>query len=409
MRWGSGHIIEVERQRGPVYYAKYRAPSGRQVKKLVGPAWKTRGTPPPPGFYTKRMAEDWLVARLKDIHFGVVAGLVETRTTFREAAYEFLRFSEEDRGCKQSTLRSYRSAIETHLIPAFGHRKIEDITAQDIEKWRAALVPGDNRATLTSKTKNNLLMLLHGIFRRATKLYGLPFNPAASVDRFRVPSSGDIEVFSPEEVWSLVRAAKNEMDGTIFLTAAFTGLRRGEILALRWRDVDFEHSTIRVRASFSFGQLTTPKSGEVRAVPLAPDVATAIARLGGREWFTGDDDFVFANNRGVPINGDTLCQRYRATLERAGLRRLRFHDLRHTFGTRMISQTDIRRVQEWMGHADIQTTMRYLHYESRAGDAQLVAQAFQPSAPSPITDPPLRSSGETLQPASRLYNAASSS
>ncbi len=61
----------------------------------------------------------------------------------------------------------------------------------------------------------------------------------------------------------------------------------------------------------------------------------------------------------------------------AGLRRLRFHDLRHTFGTRMIREADIRRVQEWMGHADIQTTMKYLHYESRKEDAELVARAFR--------------------------------
>ena len=83
----------------------------------------------------------------------------------------------------------------------------------------------------------------------------------------------------------------------------------------------------------------------------------------------------------MPIDGDALYARYKKALDSAGLRSLRFHDLRHTFGTRMISQADIRRVQEWMGHADIQTTMKYLHYESRAEDAQLVARAFQPSQP----------------------------
>ncbi len=96
---------------------------------------------------------------------------------------------------------------------------------------------------------------------------------------------------------------------------------------------------------------------------MAPDVAAALARLGQREHFTGDDDFVFAGESGLPINGDALSKRYEKALAAAGLRRLRFHDLRHTFGTRMIRQADIRRVQEWMGHADIQTTMKYLHYE----------------------------------------------
>ncbi len=121
---------------------------------------------------------------------------------------------------------------------------------------------------------------MHAIFRRAVKLYGLPRNPLANVDRYRVRRSGDIEVFSPEEVWSLVRAAASEIDGAIFLTAAFTGLRRGELLGLRWRDIDFDASTIRVRASYAAGKLTTPKSGKVRAVPMAPDVAAALARIG---------------------------------------------------------------------------------------------------------------------------------
>jgi integrase len=84
-----------------------------------------------------------------------------------------------------------------------------------------------------------------------------------------------------------------------------------------------------------------------------------------------------------------LRRRYKAALAAAGLRPLRFHDLRHTFGTRMIAKADIRRVQEWMGHADIQTTMRYLHFAPRAEDARLVAEAFAVSPPpnDAVSDP----------------------
>jgi integrase len=76
------------------------------------------------------------------------------------------------------------------------------------------------------------------------------------------------------------------------------------------------------------------------------------------------------------LDGSALSKRYRAALQRAGLRPLRFHDLRHTFGTRVISVADIRRVQEWMGHANVQTTMQYLHYVPRPQDAALVGNAF---------------------------------
>jgi integrase len=183
-------------------------------------------------------------------------------------------------------------------------------------------------------------------------------------------------VFSPEEVMALARAASSEQDAAIFLAAAFTGLRRGELLALRWRDVDFTASTVRVRASFAGGQLTTPKSGKARSVPLAPEVAHALARLTDRENRNGDDDLVFAALAGGYLDGSALRRRYGTALARAGLRPVRFHDLRHTFGTRMIAVADIRRVQEWMGHAHVQTTMRYLHYAPGAEDAALVAQAF---------------------------------
>jgi integrase len=81
------------------------------------------------------------------------------------------------------------------------------------------------------------------------------------------------------------------------------------------------------------------------------------------------------------LDGSALRRRYKAALAAAGLRPLRFHDLRHTFGTRMIAKADIRRVQEWMGHADIQTTMRYLHYAPRDEDAELVAEAFRIEGP----------------------------
>ncbi len=112
-------------------------------------------------------------------------------------------------------------------------------------------------------------------------------------------------------------------------------------------------------------------------MPLASDVVAALAKLGQRHDWVGEDDLVFVGAAGGYLDGSALRRRYKEALGRAGLRPLRFHDLRHTFGTRMIAKADVRRVQEWMGHADIQTTMRYLHNAPRPEDAELVNKAFK--------------------------------
>jgi integrase len=396
----SGHVFRVERKRGFSWYAKYRLPDGRQLQRKLGPAWSERGRPPA-GYFTKRLAEDWLRELLDQARRGTLQGMVRTGATFADAASEFLRYVEHDRALKPSTLRGYRSIIDAYLIPAFGTRPVEEITAEEVELWRSQLVGVTSERSrvegregsqsdgvdqshprlLANNSKNRILTLLHGIFAHACKVYALPLNPVAGVERHPVRIAGDIEVFSPEEVLALVRAATSAQDGAIYLMAAFTGLRRGELLALRWRDVDFMGSVVRVRASYAGGALTTPKSGKVRSVPLAPEVAGALEKLRERELFIDDDDLVFVGEAGSYLDGSALRRRYQAALKRASLRALRFHDLRHTFGTRMIAHADIRRVQEWMGHADIQTTMRYLHYAPREEDARLVAQAFRVEEP----------------------------
>jgi integrase len=378
LRVPTGHVFRVERARGPVWYAKYRLPDGRQVQKKLGPAWTERGRPPA-GYFTKRTAEAWLREVLDQARRGTLVGAVRTGATFADGVAEWLRYVEHDRGRKPSTLAGYRAIVNSQLLPAFGSLPLEAITTPMIERWLGSVDRSAN-------TRRLALVLLHGIFQRARKVWRLPVNPAAEVEKPPLRRDGDLEVFSPEEVLALVRAAASEQDAAIYLTAAFTGLRMGELLALRWRDVDFTNSVVRVRASYSAGVVTSPKSGKVRSVPLAPDVAAALARLGQRQFWTGDDELVFVGEVGGFLDGSALRRRYKEALKRAGLRSLRFHDLRHTFGTRMIAKADIRRVQEWMGHSDIQTTMQYLHYAPHAEDARLVAEAFSVADELPTPD-----------------------
>jgi integrase len=172
----SGHVFRVDRARGPVWYATYRLPDGRQVQKKLGPAWSERGRPPT-GYFTKRLAQGWL------------------------------RFIEHDRERKPSTVRDYRSILEDRLLPVFGSMPIEEFTATAIERWRSSL------GGLSNRTKNKLLIVMQGIFRRAQSVYGLPVNPLARIEKHPQHSSGDIEVFSREEVWALVRGVASEQDG----------------------------------------------------------------------------------------------------------------------------------------------------------------------------------------------------
>lgn len=288
-----------------------------------------------------------------------------------DAAREWLRYSERDRRRTQAVdVAGYKAIVRGRLMPAFGELPLESVTTAMIERWMGSL----NRS---APTQIKALVLLHGIFKRAKKVWGLRVNPAADVEKPPPTGRGDIDVFSPEEVRALVRAGASEQDAALFLTPAFTGLRRGELLALRWRDLDFTGSLIRVRSSYADGVLTTPKSGECARCRSHPT-----SRRRWRSSVTVSTSpatmtLCFVEKWGSYLDGSALRRRYDAALKRAGPRKLRFHHLRHTFGTRMSGKADIRRVQEWMRHASIKTAMQYLHYFPREEDGRLVAEAFR--------------------------------
>ncbi len=367
----SGNVFRVERQRGPVWYAKYRLPDGRQVQKKLGPAWTKRGRPET-GYFTKTTAEAWLDSTLAEARRGELAGMVRTGASFKDAAAEWLRYCEHERAVKPGTLTGYKSIVSV-LDGEFGSSAIESFTPDFFERWKGGFA---EKRKLSNRGVQRYLVALHSIFKRAMKVYGLPRNPLATVERPRVARSAGIDVFSREEVMALVRAAESDQDGTLYLTAAFTGLRLGELLGLRWEDVDFDAATIRVRRNWTDGREGTPKSGRDRAVPMMDDVAQALARLGQRDHDTTDQDLVFCDQLGRHLGYKTLRARYKRALKTAKLRDLRFHDLRHTFGTHAIRAADPREVMEWMGHADIQTTQKYLAYKPRRDAAKRLAAAF---------------------------------
>lgn len=380
----TGHVSLRQRKRGPVWYVKYRLADGRQVQKLLGPAWTERSRPPA-GYFTRKMAQDALGELLADARRGTLADSgIRSGKTFDDACAEWLRYVEQEKQRRPSTVRDYRNTANGVLLPEFGKATpLEQITTERIDQWREKLLEDGE---VSRRTVQKYLVVLHGILKRAKRRKWISLNPAEDAERVNVPRSGDFNVLTPEEVFAVARCAASGQDAALFTVAAFTGLRLGELRALRWRDVDFAKQTVLVRGSFTNGKAGPPKSGKIRSVPLIDQAAKALDGLSKRELFTEPDDLVFCNQVGDHVHADQLRDRFYLALEAAGLGGKRtggkpmvFHDLRHTFGTLAVEAWPLHDVQAYMGHADIQTTMIYVHHQPKAAAANaltaLVAKA----------------------------------
>jgi integrase len=219
----SGHVLRVDRKRGPRWYIKVRRPDGTQMQKCLGPEWPDKG-PPAPGYFNRKTAEAALQATLTDLRRGLLANAGRSGATVADAAEEWLRHAEVERGLKPSTLAEYESVVRTHILPAFGELALEVVDGRMVEQWQADRL---DAGRLSRRTINKTLTVLGGIFTRAQRVWKLEANPVSDVARKPERYSGDLDFLSPEEVQRLVDAADSKQDGTFFLVAAFTGLRRG--------------------------------------------------------------------------------------------------------------------------------------------------------------------------------------
>jgi integrase len=369
----TGHVSLRKRSRGPdVYYLKYRLVDGQQVQRKLGPAAMGNGRPAA-GYYTRKQAEDALQEVLADAR----RGTADTRAgaTFADASAEFLRYVEHDREREPSTVGDYRGVINGYLLPRFGERDLASITPHEIEAYRdelKTLEREDGSRRLSNRTIVRHLVVLHAIFKRAARVWGLTVNPASGdlVDRPPVRYSGEFRTLTPDEVRLAAAHMEIAEEAALVLTASFTGLRLGELLALRWADVDFSLSRVHVRRSLSqAGVEKTPKSGKVRSSVMVDEVVAALDVLSRRERFTRPGDLVFCTPLGGHLSDGMLRRRFYAALDAAGLPRVRLHDLRHGFGTLAVQAFPITDVQGYLGHAHISTTMRYVHHAPGADHA----------------------------------------
>jgi integrase len=282
-------------------------------------------------------------------------------------------------GRKSSTLSDYESMLRVHLAPHFGSKALGRIRPPDVDAYIAAKA----RVGQSPKTTRNQLSLLHHVFAHAEKRGLVVGNPVKLVDKPEAPESADIRYLSEQELEALLRAAPEtetgRTDRALWLTASMTGCRQGELLALRWRDIDWTAQRVRVRQNLVRGAFGTPKTKRAsRSVPLADRVAGELDRHFQRSRYQGDDDLVFCHPvTGDPLDASWVRRRFKDALAAAGVRPVRFHDLRHTFGTRMAAAgVPMRTLQEWLGHRDFATTMIYADYQPGEREAELVERAF---------------------------------
>lgn len=343
---GTGTLYAQERANGQEdWYGRWHL-GGRRVNRRLGPK-RRRGT----GKGLNRIQAE---AKLRELMVRERPPVAGSSVSFASTADLMLR-DLEALGRKPTTLDNYRSILRSHLLPRFGEVAISHVKKGDIEAFMAALTDAGKAA----RTRSGIFKLLSQVFTFAQRHDWCEQNPCRSVRRPRVRECSEIRFLNQQELDTLIAAVDVSdkpfglTDRAIFLTAAMTGMRQGELLALRWRDVDWEAKRIRVRRNYTRGHWSTPKSrsGE-RAVPLSGRVEDELRIHLGHSRFCSEDDLVFAN----PLNGEVLphgplVRRLKKALKAAGVRTIRFHDLRHTFGTRIAGGgVPMRVLQEWMGH-----------------------------------------------------------
>jgi integrase len=356
-RHATGYVREVPRRDGIVLYAKLKLPDGSQPQRRLGIKWDKRSAPPD-GYLTLRQAEARLASMLAGEDPDVE--VAPSTLTFGAAVAAWLDRTEHVDQRRPSTVRVYRGTANTILLPHFGATTpLQAITRREVQAFADTLARAGH---YSARTRQKALVLLGRIFKVAQIEHDHPTNPVVLVSKGTVPA-GEVVYFTHAEV-ALIADQADPDDADLFTVMSRIGHRRGEIVAIRWRDVDFDGQQVHVRRNYVDGHLDTPKDHEIRTVPLQADAAEILARRSLRHHFTGPDDLVFATVTGEFLNPDNLSKRFTAAKAAAGLGPLRgsLENLRHTFATYAGDTPGVtpQDVQRWLGHSDLKTTMRYI-------------------------------------------------
>lgn len=249
---------------------------------------------------------------------------------------------------KHSEISNKECILKAHLVPAFGGKKLDRITTVDIEKFKAKKISSG----LANKTINNLLIVLGKCLKTAQE-----WGEVRDIPRVKLlkVSQQKYDFLAEEESTKLLNECKDLVHDMVFV-AMNTGLRFGELIALGWDDVDLKNKIITVRKSISMGRIGATKNNQIRHVPMVDDVYRLLLAS------QANQSFVFAKSEDEPL-GKMQCLRWlHSSCRRAGLRKIGWHALRHTFASNLaMGGVPIMVIKDLLGHADIRTTMRYSH------------------------------------------------
>ena len=287
---------------------------------------------------------------------------------------------------RESTFDRDSYLVRSHIKPIIGRRKLAKLTALDVQRlYRDRLDSG-----LSPSTVNKIHTVLHKALSQAVRWELIPRNPTDAVKAPR-PVSEEMHPLSAEEARRLLEAAKDVELQALYVLAVHTGMRQGELLGLKWSDVDLENRRLSIQRTLTrinngkhvtLGDPKTRKSR--RTVGLTPQAVDALRRHLARQMADierlgdsyQDQGLVFSTKVGTPINPSNLRQRSLAPLlKRAGLPHIRFHDLRHTCATLLLGKgVHPKFVQELLGHATIAITLdTYSHVLPSMGDQAATA------------------------------------
>ncbi len=341
-------------QKGKNWYIDYYL-HGKRKRRKVGPS--------------KKLAEQVL----KDVQVKIVKkdflGIAEDRKiTFHDFGKRYLDYAKT---IKSSTsLERDEGIIQKHLLPQFGEKYLFEITLDAGERYRAKrLTEGANPATINKETN-----LLKAMLNQAVRWNYLKTNPLQGMKQLKEPP-GRVRYLNMQELSALLTAcSRNKALLAIVQIALHTGMRRGEILALRWRNIDFPNRII---------ILNKTKTNERRIIPVNDTLLTVLKKLLHSE----DTDKLFPD-----ISGDKVSIAFRRACKRAGVVHFRFHDLRHTFASHLtMAGFNQRTIQHLLGHKDPRMTSRYAHLSDaylnqavKTLDTILVGQASGSEVPVPV-------------------------